>query len=182
MKPVLVTLADGFEEIEAITVIDILRRAGIEVIIAAVGDSLEVSGGHDITVKADCFISEASSRSYEMVVLPGGAAGVDKLKQNDTVKALVSAPGQKIGAICAAPSLLAAHGLIENRRVTGYPAFADKIKAGKAEYLENDVVKDSDLITSRGPGTAMQFALELVEHLTGSERRQSEADRLLFKN
>ena len=171
MKRVLVPLAPGFEEIEAITVIDVLRRAGIEVTVAGT-QAGPIEGSRGIRVAADRMLDEARAEDFDMVVLPGGAKGVKNLKNHPGLIPLLGdffAKQKPVGAICAAPSLLAAAGLICGKQVTSHPSVKETVAAA-AIYSEERVVTDGELVTSRGPGTAMEFAMKLVEILAGPEK------------
>ncbi|MHC5229199.1 DJ-1 family glyoxalase III [Enterococcus sp. LJL99] len=165
MQKVAVIVAPGFEEGETLTIIDILRRAGITC--DSVGFDKEVIGGHDIAIQCDRVLDD-SIQMYDMVVLPGGYPGATNLKNNDKVIKLLkdmSADGKWIAAICAAPIVLEQAGLLENKKFTAYPGYGTKINSG--HYLENIVVVDGKLITSRGPATTYAFAYELIDILNG---------------
>lgn len=172
MHKVLVLLAQGCEEIEAVTIIDILRRAGIEVTSAGL-DDLPVLGSHSIMLTADTTLDLAQHQEFDMIVLPGGLPGTDNLKADKRLIALLqqmARQGKYIAAICAAPSVLAVAGLLDRRKATCYPSFLDTFP--KVDLQTDAVVEDGKLITSRGPGTAMDFALALVERLAGKTKRQ----------
>lgn len=180
MTRVLVPLADGFEEVEAVTVIDLLRRAGIEVCTAAL-DTLLVTGSHGITLVADQPLDEAQAGDYDMIVLPGGMPGTESLRNDARVTALLrrlSEQGRYTAAICAAPSVLAHAGLLDGRAATSHPGFLDAGSAPGIRLREDAVVIDGKVVTSRGPGTAMDFALALVELLAGAEMRADVEGRL----
>lgn len=173
MAKVLVPLAPGFEEIEAVTIIDILRRAGITVVVAGLADG-PVHGSHEIAVATDCSLDEALRGDYDMAVLPGGMPGADNLRDDRRIIDLLqklARDGKFTAAICAAPQVLAAAGLLDNRRATSYPGFLDPDRVPGLELTGLPVEKDGRVITSRGPGTAMDFALTLVENLAGQECR-----------
>lgn len=173
MAKVLVPLAPGFEEIEAVTVIDILRRAGISVVVAGLCDG-PVRGSHDIRLDTDCSLDEAKDGDYDMAVLPGGMPGADNLRDDPRIIGMLktlAAAGKYTTAICAAPQVLAAAGLLDNRRATSYPGFLDPDRVPGLELTGAPVEQDDKVITSRGPGTAMDFALALVENLAGKARR-----------
>ncbi len=176
---ILVPLLDGFEEIEAITIIDVLRRAELAVTIA--GDKAgPVRGSHDIHVTADVSLDDVRADDYEMVVLPGGLPGATNLKADDRVQALlkqVSAAGNYTAAICAAPIALAAAGLHQGKRYTCYPGFEQQIAGG--EHASDRVVVDGTLVTSRGPGTALEFGLALVRLLRGDQVADALGQRML---
>lgn len=173
-----VLLADGFEEIEAITIIDTLRRAGVETTTAAIGDSLAVTGGHGIVVHADKLLRELAGMTPHLVVLPGGGTGVKNLTASAAAKELALRAGE-LGAICAAPSALAAWHLVSGKTATSYPGFEEALKSAGAHYSTERVVRDGKLTTSRGPGTALEFALQLVENLRGKEMRDKLAAQML---
>jgi len=169
----LVPLAEGFEEIEAATIIDLLRRAGIEVVVASLA-STAVRGAHGLGFSADLMLDAALAADYDLVVLPGGEPGATNLRDDARVQTLVkrqAAAGRLLGAICAAPKVLAAAGLLDGRDATSYPGFLDEKPAPGMRYLAQPVVVDGRIVTSRGPGTAMEFALALIEMLLGREAR-----------
>lgn len=169
MSTVLVILPEGFEEIEAIAPIDLLRRAGAEVTIAALGTTPHVTGRCNITMHADTTLGEAGEKNYDMIFLPGGP-GVLNLRGDLRVRALVqqqAAAGRWLAAICAAPTVLHDAGLLEGRRYTAHPSVAKQLPA----ILANErVVVDGKIITSRGAGTALDFGLVLVEKLFSAEK------------
>jgi len=178
MKRVLVPLAEGFEELEAVTVIDILRRAGIEVVVASLAGS-PVTGSHGIRISADTPLAALAEHDFDMIALPGGMPGADHLKKDSRIAGLVRRlhdAGRPVAAICAAPMVLAAAGVLDGRRATSYPGFlAD---AGRTTVVDEAVVVDGGVITSRGPGTALDFALALVEALAGPAARRETESRL----
>ncbi len=167
MKRVLVPLAEGFEELEAVTIIDILRRAGIEVVVASLAGS-PVTGSHGIRIAADTPLAALAEQDFDMIALPGGMPGADHLKRDPRIAAIVRrlhGAGRPVAAICAAPMVLAAAGALDGRRATSYPGYlAD---ATRTTIVGDAVVRDDGVITSRGPGTALDFALALVEELAG---------------
>ncbi len=172
MHKVLVLLAQGCEEIEAVTVIDILRRAGIEVTSAGL-DDLPVLASHGVMLLADTTLDLAQHQDFDMIVLPGGLPGTDNLRADKRLIALLQRmahQGKHVAAICAAPSVLAAAGLLDGRKATCYPTCLDGYP--KVDLQTAAIVEDGKLTTSRGPGTAMDFALTLVERLAGKAKRQ----------
>lgn len=172
MSKVLVPLAQGCEEIEAVTVIDILRRAGISVTSAGLDDQ-PVRASHDTVLIPDCTLEVALENEYDMVVLPGGQPGTNNLMGDARILALLqkmSQQGRYISAICAAPSVLANAGLLDDKHATSFPGSLNAFPRIKQQ--NNAVVEDGKIITSRGPGTAMDFALTLVERLAGKSKRQ----------
>lgn len=171
MKKVLVPLAPGFEEVEAVTVIDILRRAGIEVTVAGVVEG-EIEGRNRIRIRPDASLDSAMGREFDMIVLPGGAGGTEHLKKDERVRQLLqdmAAKGKYISAICAAPTVLSAAGLLQGKNVTSHPSVQEDLKEGSdgVKYHEDRIVVDGNVATSRSPGTAMEFAMKLVEILEG---------------
>ena len=182
MSNVLVPLADGFEDIEAITVIDVLRRAGVQVTTASVSPEREAHSSHGIGVATDQTLTEAMDGAYDMIVLPGGLPGADTLKKDPRIRSLLQTmnrEGKHIAAICAAPAVLADAGLLQGRTATSYPGCLSQWQDAGVSLREAPVVADGKIITSRGPGTAMDFALALVEALLGNDKRSEVAAALL---
>ena len=180
MSCVLMPLAPGFEEIEAITVIDLLRRAGIEVHTAALG-ALRVTGSHGIAVEADILLDDVRASDFDMIVLPGGMPGAEHLKQDARVIELLrqfATQGRYTAAICAAPGVLAHAGLLTGRAATSFPGFLDAGSAPGIRLKSEPVVTDGKVVTSRGPGTAIDFGLALIELLEGPEARRVVEERL----
>lgn len=163
---VYVHLADGFEEIEALTVVDVLRRADIDVKTVSVMKEKMVRGSHGITVIADLIFEEADYEKCEMIVLPGGMPGTTNLAGHEGLALQLSTFAREdkwLAAICAAPSVLGRLSLLKGKRATSFPGFKDQMIG--AEYVDERVVRDGKLVTSRGPGTALEFSLKLVELL-----------------
>ena len=172
MPVVLVPLAQGCEEIEAITVIDILRRAGVTVVSAGL-DSQHVKASRGTMLIPDTTLEAALATSYDMVILPGGQPGSNNLKEDKRILNLLKHMNQQnkyVAAICAAPSVLATAGVLDKKQATSFPGALDAFPGIKQQ--SRAVVVDGNVITSRGPGTAMDFALTLVELLAGSDKRQ----------
>lgn len=164
---VLLHLADGFEEIEALSVVDILRRADIAIETVSINGKREVLGAHDIVVAADQLFEEADYSGAAMLVLPGGSLGTDNLiKHEGLKKELLEAAkeGKWLAAICAAPTVLGALGLLQGKSATCYPGHENML-TGADTSLAASVICDGKIITSRGPGTSFDFALKLVEVL-----------------
>ena len=178
MARVLVPLADGCEELEAVTIIDLLRRADIEVVVAGLAPGI-VKASRGTQLMPDTTLDAALLDEYDMVVLPGGMPGAQHLKDDARVIALIqkmAATGRYTAAICAAPTVLAEAGVLSGKTATGYPGFLEKMNLADVTLSSEAVVRDGLVVTSRGPGTAMDFALSLVELLAGLEtRRQVEA-------
>jgi len=182
MKKVNIYLAEGFEEIEALTVVDVLRRAGVAVVTVAVSASKEVNGAHHITVIADQTFDEIDNKAADMLVLPGGMPGTRNLEKHEGLRSLIKdfyENERYIAAICAAPSILGKMGLLESSMATCYPGFEEDLKG--AIHSEEPVIRHKNIITSKGPGTAMLFALELVELLVGREIKEELKDSLILQ-
>lgn len=180
MKRVLVPLAPGFEELEAVTIVDLLRRAGVEVVTAAL-DSSPVTGNHGISIAADTTLAAVLDQDFDMIVLPGGLPGAHHLRDDARLVELLkrmAAAGRTTAAICAAPAVLAAAGLLDGRRATSFPGFLDAATVRGLVLVGDPVVSDGNVVTSRGPGTAMDFALALVERLEGAAARVAVEARL----
>lgn len=180
MPRVIVPIASGFEEIEAITIVDILRRAGIEVVMASL-DDLHVKGAHGIEITTDAFLSDSCAEAFDMIVLPGGLPGATNLAADLHVQKILQnfdALHKPIAAICAAPYALKTAGVLKND-YTCYPSF--EIKINHRGYRNDvDVVTDENIITSKGPRTAMVFAIALVEILLSKEASIKLQKDLLF--
>ena len=173
MAAVLVPLAQGMEELEAVTVIDLLRRAGIEVVTAGL-DAGPVTGSRGTVVIPDTTLDAALERKYDMIVLPGGLPGATHLEQDPRIVSLVremAGEDRFTAAICAAPRILARAGVLEGRRATSFPGVLDPAQWPRVRQENRAVVTDGKVITSRGPGTAMDFALELIGLLAGRVKR-----------
>lgn len=173
MAKICVFTADGFEEIEGLTVVDLLRRAGAEVLMVSVGDELTVKGAHNIELKADVLFDETCYEDADVLVLPGGMPGTLNLRNHEKLCGLLkefAAKDKKIAAICAAPMILGELGLLKGKKATCYPGFEDKLI--EAEVCTDRVVRDGNITTSRGLGTAIPFALELISQLYGKEKAE----------
>ena len=175
MASVLVPLAQGCEELEAVTVVDLLRRAGIDVITAGL-DAQPVHASRGVTLLPDMSLDAALQLEFDMIVLPGGLPGADHLRDDPRVIDLLkkmAAADKYTAAICAAPRVLAHAGLLDGKRATSFPGALDVAAVPGIEYQEAPVVTDGKVITSRGPGTAMDFALTLIETLAGKQQRDA---------
>ncbi len=180
MASVLVPLAEGFEEIEAVSIVDVLRRAGVEVRLAYLFKQ-EVTGANGITIVADNSINDVRSEEFDMIVLPGGIPGAEHLRDDDRVQKLIKEfeeQNKNIAAICAAPIALERAGVLKDK-FTCYPPYEEQIKS--STFSEDRVVKSKNVITSRGPGTALCFALEIVKTLVGEETYNQLKEGLLAK-
>jgi len=175
MASVLVPLATGCEEIEAVTVIDLLRRAGIEVVTAGLAAG-PVRASRGTVLVPDTTLDAALERDYDMVVLPGGQPGATHLEQDARLHRFLhrmATNGKFLAAICAAPKVLASAGLLDGKVVTAFPGTLDPTSFPTVRINSQAVVRDGNILTSRGPGTAMDFALALIEVLCGPEQRQA---------
>lgn len=168
---ILIPLAEGFEEIEAVTVIDILRRADIEVVVAGLKEG-PIEGAHRVRVLPDASLDGLDPGKFDGLVLPGGFPGYVNLEKDDRVLKIVeqmNRTGKWVAAICCAPTVLIRLGILQGKRATVSPSGKAKV-AACAQYSEDRVVVDGNLVTSQSPGTAMEFALKLVELLAGEEK------------
>ncbi|GAB4115620.1 MAG: DJ-1/PfpI family protein [Sideroxydans sp.] len=173
MKKALILFADGSEELEAVTVINILRRGDIEVTVAGLTAG-PLRGSRGTVLLPDTTVDKVRGADFDLIVLPGGQPGTDRLRADARVILLLqqmAQQGKQVAAICAAPSVLAQAGLLDGRRATCYPGSLDEFPAVQRQTTA--VVEDGKLITSRGPGTAMDFALTLLEHLTSKAKRDT---------
>lgn len=165
-----IILGTGFEEIEAISPCDILRRGGADVCFAAVGGQRAVAGAHGITVTAEKLLSEIAPSKGDRIVIPGGMGGVNSIVNSPEAMELIASSaknGADISAICAGPSVLAGLGLLEGKNITCYPG-CEEMMAGAVCYTAKPVFKDGGIITSRSPGSAIEFGLALLEDAKGA--------------
>ncbi len=173
MANVLVPLAPGYEELEAVTIIDLLRRAGIQVVTAGLDDG-PVRGSRGTVLIPDTTLHNALQQDFDMVALPGGQPGSNNLNSDPRIHTLLrhmADKGKYTAAICAAPLVLAHAGLLHGKRATSFPSVLSKMNLQDVELKTDAVVQDGKVITSRGPGTAMDFALTLIEVLAGKAKR-----------
>ena len=172
-KKILVPLAEGFETIEALSIVDVFRRAGVHVDLAAVGEGLQVTSSHQVKVMADCFLAECLEESYDLIVLPGGIPGAENLQKSAILKELLQKQNRAnklYGAICAAPALvLEPHGLLQGKKATCHPGLVDKLSS--RDHVGERVVVDKNCVTSKGAGTSIEFALELLGMVMGEEKK-----------
>ena len=182
MSRAMVFLADGFEEIEGLTVVDLLRRAGIETQMVSVMGYLDITGSHGIRVQADVLFEEMDDAATELYVLPGGMPGTKRLAAHEALGKLLrnaADSGKKVAAICAAPSVLGGLGILKGRRAACYPGFEDQLVG--AEVSMEQVVVAGNVTTSRGMGTAIPFGLALVAQLAGQTAADELAKKIVFK-
>lgn len=181
MPSALVCVVEGFEPIECITVVDVLRRGGVSVTLA--GTEKVQKGAHGITVHTDALVSEVGTTLYDAIVLPGGP-GWKEMQKNDTIKALAenhSKKGKWVMSICAAPSAcLASWGLLKGKNATCYPAMKDGLATGGAKFVDEPFVVDGKFLTSQGPATALPFAIKALEVLVPPEKYAEVAKGMLL--
>ncbi len=180
MKNAAIFLANGFEEIEAITIVDVLRRANITTEIVSIDDNLDVSGSHHISVRADQIISELDPSTLDIIILPGGMPGSTNLNNCKPLKKLLlefSDKNKIIGAICAAPLVLGELGILNNRKATCYPGFEKHLKG--ASYSNTPVEEDGNIITGNGPGASLSFALALVKKVVDEKTAERLAKQMM---
>lgn len=182
IKKIAVHLADGFEEIEAVSIIDVLRRAGLDVVTVSVTGKLEINGAHQIKVLADELFETVDYSEVYMIVLPGGMPGASNLNAHDGLKQKIKTfvtENKQLAAICAAPLVFGNLGILEGRQAVCYPGFENQLKG--AEVLQVPVLDSGNIITGRGPGVAIQFALKIVEKLISTEKAEILAGQMLVK-
>ena len=183
-KRVLVLLATGAEEMEAVIAVDVLRRGGLDVVLAGLNGRDAVSCSRGVNIVPDAALDDVAKEDFAGVVLPGGGPGAKALAESKVVGDVVNrhfAAGAIVGAICAAPTALKAHNVGKGKKATSYPAFEAQL-ADFFEYVsDEDVVEDANLLTSRGPGTAFAFAVKLVEKIAGASLAEPLPKQMLLK-
>lgn len=182
MSTVHVFFADGFEEIEALTSVDVLRRAGLDVVMTSVTGNKMVTGAHGVVVQSDELFENCDFSKAIQLILPGGMPGSEALANHKGLQdLLVKFNGEEkpIAAICAAPMALGKLGLVKGRKVTSYPGFESFLEG--ADYTANLVEQDGHFITGKGPGASLPFALKIVERLISKEKAQQLAEEMQFK-
>ncbi len=181
MEKVVLFLADGFEEVEALTVVDVLRRGNVDVLTMSINNKIEVIGKSGIKVFADNVFDKKTVLESKMIVLPGGGDGTENLKNSKDIIDIIkyfSDNGKNISAICAAPSVLGINGILKEYKAVCYPGF-EKFLEG-AQIIDENVVCDRNIITSKGPGTAMDFALAILKALKGDETEKNVRAGLIY--
>lgn len=171
MPSAMMLFAPGFEEIEAITVVDLLRRCNIEVDLVGI-ESSPIGGAHKVKLVMDKTIDEISAMDYDAILMPGGSPGYENLRKDQQVLSLLNEAfnaNKVIGAICAAPAVLSDAGVLSGKECTIYPGLEEELEKGGGTFKEEAVVADGNIITSRGPATAFPFALNIAEILAGEE-------------
>lgn len=180
MTQILMPLATGFEETEAVAVVDVLRRAKIEVVMASVSDLVVVSA-RQIRIVADAFLDDINPDEIDGIILPGGEPGTTNLEANSRVTDLVkyfAGQGKLVAAICAAPRILNRLGVLKGIRATSFPETRDSMDT--VDFVEDSVVQDGNFITSRGAGTSLEFGISIVRYFQGAENAQKLAARMLI--
>lgn len=175
-------MADGCEEIEGLTVVDLVRRAGIEIEMISVSGEKNVTGSHKIAFQTDVSKADADFASYDGIVLPGGMPGTTHLMEDDTVNRVIkefATSCKLVAAICAAPSVLGNAGLLEGKKATCYPGVESKLTG--ADFVTDPVARDGNIITSRGLGTAIEFAAEIVAYLIDADVAKSLKESIVYK-
>ncbi|MCD7835858.1 MAG: DJ-1/PfpI family protein [Lachnospiraceae bacterium] len=181
MSKIAVFFAEGYEEIEALTVVDICRRCGIDVDMVSVTGRRAVKGAHDISVEMDKLFEETDFRCYDMLVLPGGLEGTKGLEAHEGLMAQIDAfydRGKYIAAICAAPSIFGHRGILEGRKACSYPSFENQL-AG-ADVTQGPVEVSDNVVTGRGMGAAVPFGLAIAEIFCGSEAADDMAEKIVY--
>ncbi len=181
MKKVAIFLANGFEEIEALGTVDILRRAQISVITVSITNDKVVTGAHNVSVTADATFNNTDFSDIEILILPGGMPGAKYLNEHEELKKLISefnSKDKQIAAICAAPMVLGGLGILDGKKATAYPGFESELIGAKV--TEENVVVDENIITGKGPGLVFDFALKLVEQIAGIQTRREVQSGLLL--
>nr|WP_297705634.1 DJ-1 family glyoxalase III [uncultured Butyrivibrio sp.] len=183
MAKTAIFLADGFEEIEALTVVDLLRRAGIDITTASIMGKKEVTGSHKITVLADALIDDIDFDSLDMIILPGGMPGTTNLGACEPLKAQIKdfdSKGKMLCAICAAPTVYGKMRILNGKKACCYPGC--EVDLTGADVQTSEVTKDGHFITSRGMGTAIPFGLAIIEHFQGSTASDEMAKKIVFSH
>nr|MBO2511414.1 DJ-1 family protein [Gammaproteobacteria bacterium] len=177
----LIAVADGVEDLETVTLIDVLRRAEVEVVVASIEARRMITCARGTRLTADAMLVDLLAQDFELIALPGGMPGAERLAGHGPLGELVvrqAKAGKLFAAICAAPALaLQQYGVLRQRRMTCYPAFSDRLSG--CNFVDEPVVVDGNCITSQGPGTALAFALTLVEQLAGKGKRNAVAKAML---
>ena len=183
MSKAAVFFGTGYEEIEALTVVDILRRAGIETLMVSVTDQQHVEGSHGIMVEMDMLVSEVDYEKLDVIVLPGGMPGTKNLEACEVLMEQVdafAAQGKLVAAICAAPSILGHRGILKGKKACSYPTFESHLEG--AQVLQQLAVTDGNIITGRGMGAAIPFGLAILEKLQGEEAAQKMAETIVYNS
>ena len=183
-KKAYIFLADGFEDIEGLTVVDLLRRAGIDIKTVSIKETTQIQTSHGITMLTDTTFTETSFTDADILVLPGGMPGTKYRAAYKPLPDLLTDfnnKGKKIAAICAAPSVFSGLGFLKDKKATSYPSFMEVIAKDGAQTSEDSVVTDGNITTSRGLGTAIDFALSIIEQLESKEKADEIAESIVYK-
>lgn len=181
MAKTAIFLADGYEEIEALAVVDIFRRAGIEMDMVSISDELLTNGSHKIQVMADKLLKDTNFNEYDMLVLPGGLRGMQNLEACSILMSQIDAfyeNDKYVAAICASPSIFGRRGILNGKQATAYPGFEDELKG--ANVVDAGAVRNGNVITGRSMGSAVEFGLLLVETLLGKEKAEEIATQIVY--
>ncbi|MBV7271819.1 DJ-1 family glyoxalase III [Clostridium thailandense] len=182
MKKAIVLLAKGFEEVEALAVVDVLRRGGVHCITCSINGEEEILGSHSIHVKANNLLEKTDIDKYDALIIPGGMPGAASLRDSKKVIELVKKFNNEkklLAAICAGPIVLAKADIISGKRITCYPGFENEL--GEITYCEDIVVQDDNIITSRGPATALYFGFKILENLADKETVENLKEAMMVK-
>lgn len=182
MSRIGIFMADGCEEIEGLAVVDIVRRANMDITMISINGKKKVTGSHNVVFLADTLAAEVDFEEFDAIVLPGGGVGTQNLAADETVNQVIkkfAAEGKLVCAICAAPSVLGAAGILRGKEATCYPGFEDKLTG--ASVSEDAVVTDGNIITGRGMGAAIPFALEIVRYLQGEEAAEAIRSGIVYQ-
>ena len=182
MKRAVMLFAEGFETVEALMVVDILRRGGVEVTMASINEEEFVRSSHGVNVEMDAVLGEVDVLDYDAIILPGGMPGTIHLGESEAVKKalfVMNEAGKIVAAICAAPGVLGKYGLLEGKRACSYPDHEKNLTG--AQVLRDPVVTDGNLITSRGLGTAMEFGFSLLETLESTEKAEQIQKAIVYQ-
>ena len=183
MSKVAIFMAEGCEEIEGLTVVDVLRRAKMEITMVSITDAKTVTGSHGVTFEADACLSDVDFTEYDGVILPGGLPGTTNLSECAQVVSLIKEFAELdklVAAICAAPSVLGKNGLLEGKKATSYPGYEEEMPG--CTYLTDSVVRDGNIITSRGMGTAIDFALAILEYFSDRDTAVALGHKFIYNN
>lgn len=181
MSKVCIFLADGFEEIEGLTVVDLLRRAGISIVMVSIMETKHIIGAHQISIDADEMFDRVDYSGMDMLILPGGMPGTKYLSEHEGLASLLKQFNQDnkwIAAICAAPSVLGKYDILKGKRATCYPGFEEKLMG--AHRSNEKVILDQNVITGKGMGVAIEFSLKIIETLLGKASAEEIAEAIQF--
>lgn len=182
MKRAIMLFAEGFETVEALMVVDILRRGGVELTMASITEDEMISSSHGVRIEMDAVLGEVDLSEYDAIILPGGMPGTLHLGESEAVKKalhVMNDAGKIVAAICAAPGVLGKHGFLEGKKACSYPSHEENLTG--ATVLRDAVVVDGNIVTSRGLGTATEFAFALLEILEGKEKEEQIKEAIVYQ-